>query len=382
MVGHGLTTPSHRWMRSMLTGLGDRLAAVAAPEPAPVWLPGGVTHTDLTTDFAGDPGSPGDPVRGLLEEAAGDPAVGPTLFHFLNKALPYAGVWEAAGKPLFVHVHGYDVTWDMRPHDANRPPTHPADYIERVLAAPPCLRFVANSEETRGRLLKIGVSDSRIVVKPLGVPIGARPAPKPAGGPVKFLFVGRLVDCKGPDLTVEAFADAVGQGLDGELTVAGAGPLAVTCRLIAERRGVADRVRFPGSVDITTSLKLWAGADVFTAHSRRGPLSNQTEAYGVVFAEALAAGLPVVTGRSGGVPEVVAEGTGVLFEPGDVAAHAAALLKLGTDRELRLDMAAAAWRHAKKHLGRGRENRRLRELLGLTGGAGSDAPAAPLRRAA
>ena len=206
-----------------------------------------MTHTDLTTDFAGDPGSPGDPVRGLLEEAAGDPAVGPTLFHFLNKALPYAGVWEAAGKPLFVHVHGYDVTWDMRPHDANRPPTHPADYIERVLAAPPCLRFVANSEETRGRLLKIGVSDSRIVVKPLGVPIGARPAPKPAGGPVKFLFVGRLVDCKGPDLTVEAFADAVGQGLDGELTVAGAGPLAVTCRLIAERRGVADRVRFPGS---------------------------------------------------------------------------------------------------------------------------------------
>ena len=40
MVGHGLTTPSHRWMRSMLTGLGDRLAAVAAPEPAPVLAAG------------------------------------------------------------------------------------------------------------------------------------------------------------------------------------------------------------------------------------------------------------------------------------------------------------------------------------------------------
>ena len=112
----------------MLTGLGDSLAAVAAPEPAPVWLPDGVIYTDLTADFDGEPGSPGDPVRGLLEKAVADPAVGPTLFHFLNKALPYADVWEAAGKPLFVHVHGYDVTWDMRPHEAGRSATHPADY--------------------------------------------------------------------------------------------------------------------------------------------------------------------------------------------------------------------------------------------------------------
>ena len=187
---------------------------------------------------------------------------------------------------------------------------------------------------------------------------------------MQFLYIGRLVDCKGPDLTIEAFAEAVKNGLDGELTVAGSGPLEAACRLTAHRRGVADRVKFPGLIDTTTAKELWAAADVFTAHSNTGPLSNQTEAFGVVFAEALAAGLPVVTGRSGGVPEVVPDGShgevpgGILFEPGDVAAHAAALLKLGSDPALRHAMAVAGWEHAKSEFRRKDEDKLLRRILG------------------
>ena len=380
-VGHALDAPPHKWMRSMFRGLGDRVAALAAPQPAPAWVPGGVRYVRLDGPRTGPRGGPGDPARAALKDAVADPRVGPTLFHFLNRAVPYLDLWDGAGKPVFVHVHGYDVTWDMRRHDAGTPPAHPADYLDRVRAAPASTRFIAAGAEVRGRLLAAGVAADRVHLKPPGVKLCERPAPRPAGGPVRLLYLGRLVDCKGPEVTVRAFADAAAAGLDGVLTVAGDGPLAAAAQLAAADSGAAGRVRFLGEVSPARARELLAAADIFTAHSRTGPLTNQVEAFGVAFAEALAAGVPVVTGRSGGVPEVMpAAGeppAGALFEPGDVAAHAAALLKLGSDAALRRELSLNAWRHAKTHLGRGRENRRLRALLGVGGDAAAPAPDHP-----
>ncbi|WP_421995650.1 glycosyltransferase family 4 protein [Reyranella sp.] len=107
---------------------------------------------------------------------------------------------------------------------------------------------------------------------------------------------------------------------------------------------LGDRVRFVGAVPRGDLPAIYASADLYL-----WPAIN--EAYGMAFLEAQAAGLPVVAGRTGGVPAVVADGvTGILTPVGDAAAFAAAtagLLNAPAER-VRLGAAARA-RMAARH---------------------------------
>ena len=97
-----------------------------------------------------------------------------------------------------------------------------------------------------------------------------------------------------------------------------------------------ERVRFAGAVPHTELPKIYASADLYL-----WPAIN--EAYGMAFLEAQAAGLPVVAGRTGGVPAVVADGvTGVLTPIGDAAAFAAATARLLDDAKTRAQLGKAA----------------------------------------
>jgi glycosyltransferase involved in cell wall biosynthesis len=99
-----------------------------------------------------------------------------------------------------------------------------------------------------------------------------------------------------------------------------------------------ERVRFAGAVPHADLPALYAASDLYL-----WPAIN--EAYGMAFLEAQAAGLPVVAGRTGGVPAVVAEGvTGLLTPIGDAAAFAAAVARLldAPAERTRLGTAAAA----------------------------------------
>ncbi len=105
-----------------------------------------------------------------------------------------------------------------------------------------------------------------------------------------------------------------------------------------------DRVRFAGAVPHQELPALYAAADLYL-----WPAIN--EAYGMAFLEAQAAGLPVVAGRTGGVPAVVAHGiTGLLTPIGDAEAFAAAVRRLLDDPVERARLgAAAALRIASHH---------------------------------
>jgi len=105
-----------------------------------------------------------------------------------------------------------------------------------------------------------------------------------------------------------------------------------------------DRVRFAGIVPHQELPALYAAADLYL-----WPAIN--EAYGMAFLEAQAAGLPVVAGRTGGVPAVVAHGvTGLLAPIGDAEAFAAAVRRLLDDPAERARLgAAAALRVASHH---------------------------------
>ena len=88
-------------------------------------------------------------------------------------------------------------------------------------------------------------------------------------------------------------------------------------------------MRFAGALPHAELPAVYAGADLYL-----WPAIN--EAYGMAFLEAQAAGLPVVAGRTGGVPAVVADGvTGMLTPIGDAAAFAAAVGRLLDDPDER-----------------------------------------------
>lgn len=114
----------------------------------------------------------------------------------------------------------------------------------------------------------------------------------------------------------------------------GAGPLESRLRAHADELGVTDSVLFAGSrPDVPALLP---GLDVFT-------LSSRQEGLPVALMEAMTSGLPAVVTRVGGMPEVLDDGDqGLLVEPGDPAALAAALGRLADDRELRERLGAAA----------------------------------------
>jgi glycosyltransferase involved in cell wall biosynthesis len=105
--------------------------------------------------------------------------------------------------------------------------------------------------------------------------------------------------------------------------------------------GEADGIHVHAGVPVYSPAwrRLWRGADVFA-------LPTHDEAFGLVFQESAAAGLPSVGTRINAIPELVLEGeTGLLVAPGDRGALAAALDRLLASAELRLEMGVRARRH-------------------------------------
>jgi len=118
-----------------------------------------------------------------------------------------------------------------------------------------------------------------------------------------------------------------------ELEIVGGGPDERVLRDLAAQLGVAQEVRFLGALDRSQVARRYREADLFT-------LPSSAEAFGNVFAEALASGLPIVSTPIGGIPDLVEHGTnGFLIQPGDLKALAGAIRYLADDPELRREMA-------------------------------------------
>jgi glycosyltransferase involved in cell wall biosynthesis len=305
--------------------------------------------------------------RRIFRMESKNPDVDKIIIHFLTNAVQFRKAIQKFNKPVFVHCHGIDVTWEVFSLKRKWRKLWWGDYVNEVRKLPPNVNFVANSNSTKRKLEEIGISAEKIFVNNPGVPIPVDiQFREPPNKWVKFLFIGRLQDVKGPDLTIKAFERACDLGLNGELILAGDGNLRSVCDKLAKESVYSGRIKLLGAVSASEGSRLRNDADVFTAHSRKGPDSYQEEAFGVAFVEAMAAGLPVVTGASGSLPEIVRNGIdGILFPPGDIEAHARSLLEIAGNTELRIKMGRSGAQRAKENYSLAQENRGLKKLLGI-----------------
>lgn len=166
----------------------------------------------------------------------------------------------------------------------------------------------------------------KVAVIPFGIPPGEWDQVRsPADGP--FLFVGRLVYYKGLfDLVA-----AVARVAEAELVIVGDGPLRHQLAKRIEDAGLHQRVRLAGELS-TRQLRRQMGM----ARALVLPSSEESETFGLVQIEAMAAGLPVISTRlPTGVTEVNLDGvTGRVVPPDDTDALAAALTELQADQHL------------------------------------------------
>jgi len=226
-----------------------------------------------------------------------------------------------------------------------------------------CSVVVANSRWTadlvRSVLESLGcpalAADVRVV--PLGTtPTRFRPGIDPAavrrthgldGGPW-LLTVARLDYHKGIDTVIRALPAIRAAVPTVRYAVAGIGSRRSALEALARELGVEDAVRLLGFVGDEELPALYNAADVFVLASRRYDLL--VEGFGIAIVEASASALPVIASRSGGIPEAVRDGeTGVLVDPDNPAAVAAAAIRLLGDEALRRRMGAAGRSAVERH---------------------------------
>jgi glycosyltransferase involved in cell wall biosynthesis len=150
------------------------------------------------------------------------------------------------------------------------------------------------------------------------------------GDAVVAATVAVLRPQKGVEIMLRALPALLAERPELVYLVVGDGPDARRLRGLAAELGVRDHVRFPGSR--TDVARLLGACDLLVHPSLEDALPTS-------LMEAMAAGLPIVAGAVGGVPEMVEEGrTGRLVPPGDVAALTAAVRELLADADLRAAM--------------------------------------------
>jgi glycosyltransferase involved in cell wall biosynthesis len=225
---------------------------------------------------------------------------------------PAGAVARLTGVPYVVQLWGTDVELVRRV-----PPLRPV--ARNVLKSAELVICASRALADEARLL--GAREIRVI--PSGVNVPAQVGPEE--DPPHVLFAGRLSPEKG---VLDLLAAANGL----PLVVVGDGPL---------RRQVPQAIGFVPHDELG---RLYARAAVVACPSRR-------EGFGVVAAEAMAHGRPVVASAVGGLLDLVADGeTGILVPPGDVAALRAALERLLGDSALRKRLGEAGRERARAEL--------------------------------
>ncbi len=238
--------------------------------------------------------------------------------------------------PLIVHFHGYDA---YREDILN---SYGKNYKELFQAAS---AVIAVSKHMQRQLITLGCQSSKLHYLPYGVDIYLFKPGNRAEDEITFVACGRFVSKKSPTSTIKAFAKFLGEIPKAKLTMIGDGELLENCKNLVKDLGIVNFVEFKGQLNPVQVAEIFRESFAFVQHSVT-TLENDSEGTPLTILEAGASGLPVVSTRHGGIPDVIIEGeTGFLVEENNLDSMAEKMLFLAQRPELASTMGNKARQH-------------------------------------
>jgi glycosyltransferase involved in cell wall biosynthesis len=264
--------------------------------------------------------------------------------HFATDAVKFWPILRHLNLPLVITLHGYDINvyreyWEHRSRSLGE-----RQYPKRLLslARQPRVHFVAVSQAIRQRAVEYGIPSERIHVHYIGIDLMRfRPSDRSlvSRGP-RILFVGRLVEKKGGEFLIKAYAKVRDKIPQAELIMVGDGPQATQLTALASQLNVP--VIFLGTVDTAEVKRQIDMARVFCLPSVTAR-DGDAEGLGLSILEAQACGVPAVTSARGGSDEGIVDGvSGFAFPEKDVEVLTERLISVLSNDGLALSMSRAA----------------------------------------
>jgi len=275
--------------------------------------------------------------------------------HFGTDGLRALSLAERLGLPLITSLRGYDVTrsrsallrsarwsWMLYALGEGRLQRHGA-------------LFLAVSDALRRQAIGRGYPAERTITHYNGVDLTRFPAGP--GGPNQILFVGRLVEKKGVETLLEAFAIVRRARPEASLVIIGDGPLQSRLQAVA-----GPGVQFLGALG-QEAVGDWMRRSTLLAAPSVTARDGDAEGLPNVVVEAAASALPVVGSDHSGIPEAIVQGeTGFIVPERDAEALAERLEAILSSADLRGRMAFAARRMVQERFDFARQMRRLEEI--------------------
>lgn len=227
--------------------------------------------------------------------------------------------------------------------------------------------FLVLSEDMKKDLLRLGCPKDKIRIQHVGVDldviVGSRlkaQGSKPSSKRKTILSVGRLVEKKGFDDLIKAVSEL--RIANCRLRIIGSGPLEDELRSLVNELGLSDRVKFLGPQPYEVVLEELSKADVFVLASHTAA-NGDKEGTPVVLMDAQAAGVPVVSTKHAGIPEVVLDSrSGILVEERDIKALTRAIENILGNPELARQMGREGRRYVEKEYNIAKQAEKLEQV--------------------
>jgi len=284
----------------------------------------------------------------------------PTLIHahFGIDSCRAIKVASSLQVPLISTFHGYDAT--QKDFGLRRTRDGRFYLKNRLELQRRGVHFVAVSEFIRKKLLEKGFPPERTSVQYIGVDVNEFSFWTSRNPAARVLFVGRLVEQKGCSLLIQAVGRIQAKIPDVELVVIGDGPE----RLALEKQAATHlrHYRFLGAQPSHVVRQHMRDAAVLSVPSISVD-AGDCEGFGMVFVEAQATGVPVVSFSNGGIPEAVVHGeTGFLAPTGDWRQLASYIAMLLSEESLHHKFSLAARRHVETNFDLDKQTFKLEDL--------------------
>ncbi|WEM41573.1 glycosyltransferase [Photobacterium sp. DA100] len=258
--------------------------------------------------------------------------------HFGQDAFYARKLAKKLNVPFLVTFHGQDCTVSDI-HKIRSLQISNLNYLkDRKKIFRESAKIIAVSDFVKNKLIEQGCPKEKIITHYIGVDCDLfNYKKKIINKKTKILCVGRHTDKKGIDDLIEACSILKNEGVMFEVIQIGKGEENYTKYLesLVSKYSLNDYFHFIGSVEHSEIKKYFHNSDIFCLPSREAK-NGDSEALGLVFNEASSTGLPIVSTKHGGIPEVVIDGlNGFSVSPNSPMELASALKTLIKDEELR-----------------------------------------------